>query len=284
MENFTRRVAVVTGGASGIGRAMAERFAEEGMRIVLADVERDALAKAEAEMRADGAEVIAVPTDVSKPEQVEELAAKAIEAYGGVHILCNNAGVAAGGAVWDVKEEDWEWVIGVNLMGVIHGIRSFVPHMLERGEEGHIVNVASIAGLMTQGWMSPYHVTKHGVVALSECLYHELAGAGGKINVSVLCPGWVKTRIAEADRNRPGGPLPEGEMQPETQMLHEMVRTAIQEGLSPKEVAELVFQSIVNGTFYILPHPHWNNLIQTRMEDILQGRPPTMAMLPTDSA
>ena len=204
MKEFKGKVAVITGAASGIGRGIAERCAQESMKVVLADVEKNALAQTAAEMHATGATVLAVLTDVSKASDVEVLAQKTLDAFGAIHVVCNNAGVDAIGSSWESMLNDWQWVMGVNLWGVIHGVRVFVPIMLAQDTEGHIVNTASIAGLLPYHPLSAsYHVTKHGVVALSEQLYHELAQRGAKVKVSVLCPGGVSTRIMDAERNRP---------------------------------------------------------------------------------
>jgi NAD(P)-dependent dehydrogenase (short-subunit alcohol dehydrogenase family) len=282
MTEFKGKVAVVTGGASGIGRAMAERFAEEGMKIVIADVEDAALRKAEAEMKADGADVTAVRCDVSKAHDVKQLAETAVRAYDRVHILCNNAGVGITGPTWAISLEDWEWVLGVNLWGVVYGIHYFVPMMLEHGEPSHIVNTASMAGLTSGGSMAPYHVSKHGVVTLSEGLHHEFQQVGAKIRVSVLCPGWVDTRINESDRNRPSGAVAEDKMDPMGRAFRDMVGKALKHGLQARDVAELVFKSIMDGTFYILPHAHWKNMIEARMRDILEQREPTIVLPPMD--
>src|SRR5689334_1941764 len=177
MKDFAGKVAVVTGAASGIGRALADRCAQEGMKVVLADVEESALVRAADEFRATGAPILAVRTDVSKAEDVEALARKTVETFGGVHLLFNNAGVGAGTTAWETSLRDWEWVLGVNLWGVIHGLRSFVPIMLSQGSEGHIVNTASIAGLVLGPGLAAYKVSKHGVISLSETLYGELQQA-----------------------------------------------------------------------------------------------------------
>jgi NAD(P)-dependent dehydrogenase (short-subunit alcohol dehydrogenase family) len=203
VKDLRDRTAVITGGASGIGRAMAGRFAAEGMKIVLADVEAEALDRAVEELRGRGAAAVGVRADVSRAGDVEAIAAEAERAFGPVHVLCNNAGVAAGGPLWKLSEADWAWVLGVNLWGVVHGIRAFVPRMIEHGGEGHVVNTASVAGLAAGPWFGPYCASKHAVVAISETLHHELALTGSAIKVSVLCPGFVKTRIAESHRNRP---------------------------------------------------------------------------------
>jgi NAD(P)-dependent dehydrogenase (short-subunit alcohol dehydrogenase family) len=278
VKEFRDKVAVVTGGASGIGRAMAERFATEGMKVVLADIERDALAAAESEMKSKGATVLAVPTDVAKAEDVEALAERAVEAFGAVHVVCNNAGVAAPGPCWERTIADWQWVLGVNLWGVIHGIRIFVPIMRAQDSEGHIVNTASHAGLTSSPGLATYTVTKHAVVALSEVLHHELALTGSKVKVSVLCPMWVSTRIADSDRNRPAelqnDPLQEV-IPPEVVALQDMVRQRIAEGISPDEVADHVLNAIRDERFYILTHALTSRLVRARMEDILEGRSPT---------
>ena len=203
MKEFQGKVAVVTGAASGIGRALAERCAKEEMKVVLADIEEQALMQASRDLAAQGAQVLAVPTDVSQAGEVETLARKAFETYSAVHLLFNNAGVGAGKSAWESSLADWEWVLGVNLWGVIHGIHFFVPRMLEQRSEGHIVNTASMAGLTYGPGQSIYKVSKHGVVSLSETLYYELALRGASLKVSVLCPGLVSTNILDAQRNRP---------------------------------------------------------------------------------
>jgi NAD(P)-dependent dehydrogenase (short-subunit alcohol dehydrogenase family) len=277
MKEFKDKVAVVTGGASGIGRAMAERFAAEGMKVVLADIEQGALAQAESEMKAKGATVLAVPTDVSRGSDVEALAEKAIDAFGAVHVLCNNAGVAPpGGVTWERTVKDWEWVLGVNLWGVIHGIRVFVPIMLEQDTEGHIVNTASGAGLHSRPWLAIYCVTKHAVVTLSEALHHELALSGAKVKVSVLCPATVNTRIADSDRNR----LAElrndpAQRSPQMEAMEQAFRRLLATGLAPAQVADHVFNAIRDEKFYIITHPETKDRVRARMEDILEERNPT---------
>jgi NAD(P)-dependent dehydrogenase (short-subunit alcohol dehydrogenase family) len=276
MKEFRSKVAVVTGAASGMGKAMAERFAAEGMKVVLADVELEALAAAEREFRARGSAVLAVHTDVSKPADVERLAARTVEAFGTVHVLCNNAGVGTGGLAWIQRIADWEWTLGVNLWGVIHGVRSFLPIMLAHGEEGHVVCTASIAGLLSGPFGIPYNVSKYGVVALCEGLHHELALVQSKIKVSVLCPGFVNTRILESQRNRPAEmpllPINETEMQ-----YGEWMRARVAAGLAPSEVARQVFEAIRDERFYIVTDPdEWKPLIRERMEDILGDRNPRL--------
>jgi NAD(P)-dependent dehydrogenase (short-subunit alcohol dehydrogenase family) len=277
MQSFHGKVAVITGAASGIGRGLAERCAHEGMRVVLADVEAPALAQAERELRAQGTEVLAVRTDVSRRGEVEALARRALDAFGAVDLLCNNAGVGAGSSIWDSTLADWEWVMGVNLWGVIHGLRVFVPIMLAQDTEGHIVNTASIAGLLPFHLSAPYQVTKHAVVALSEHLYYTLRQRSAKINVSVLCPGWVHTRIMDSQRNRP--PELQNEASdvppdPEVEAVVQEFRRAAEAGMSPQQLAEFVFQAIRAEQLYVLPDPSFNHLVQQRMENILQQRNP----------
>jgi len=276
MKEFEEKVAVVTGAASGIGRAMAERFAAEGMKVVLADIEEGALARAEAEMREKSVCVLSVVTDVSKGEDIEKLAQETLDAFGAVHVVCNNAGVTdRGGAIWQKTLADWEWVMGANLWGVIHGVRVFVPIMLEQGDEGHVVNTASLAGLMAGGG-NTYGVTKHGVVSLSESLYLELQTAGAKISASVLCPGWVNTDILDAERNRPPELAnPAQELDPTVEAGRKMVQGLLESGLSPDNVADQVLNAIRDDQFYILTHPEMTPVVERRMKDILEGRNPT---------
>jgi NAD(P)-dependent dehydrogenase (short-subunit alcohol dehydrogenase family) len=275
MKDFKSRVAVITGAASGIGRALAERCAREGMKVVLADVEPGALAEAEANLQAGGGTALAVRTDVSQAKDVEALAQKTLEAFGAVHLLCNNAGVATSGTVvWESSLRDWEWVIGVNLWGVIHGVRTFVPIMLAQDTECHIVNTASMSGLISFPRGSVYAVTKHGVVTLSETLHHELAERGGKVKVSVLCPGLVKTRIVDCARNRPELLAATAPLGPVEAAGWETLRQQMQTGMPPAQVADAVFQAIREERFYILTHPEGKDWIRTRLEDILQERNP----------
>jgi NAD(P)-dependent dehydrogenase (short-subunit alcohol dehydrogenase family) len=276
MRELRGKVAVVTGAASGIGRAMAERFAREGMKLVLADVQPGPLAEAREAIARGGAEAIAVPTDVSKGEQVEALAKRAFETYGAAHVLCNNAGVGSGGLTWEMPLADWEWVVGVNQWSVVHGIRAFIPRMIAQGE-GHVVNTASVAGLVAPPGMAAYCATKHAVVAISECLHHDLAitGNGSKVHVSVLCPGWVKTNIADSDRYRPASsPRRPGERTPQEQMMEQMMRGAIAGGIPPEEVAAQVLQAIVDQRFWILTHPKMKKAIEKRTRGIIDGTVP----------
>ncbi|MBS1839212.1 MAG: SDR family NAD(P)-dependent oxidoreductase [Actinobacteria bacterium] len=202
MDRFEVRVAAITGAASGIGRAMADALAAEGMRLVLADVEAGPLESAAHELRSAGADVFAVTADVSRAAEVERIGEAAMDVFGGLHVACNNAGVAGGGATWEIDAATWDWVLGVNLMGVVHGLRTFTPRIVASGG-GHIVNTASMAGLTSPAFMSPYNASKHAVVTISESMFVELQMLHPEVGISVLCPGWVRTRIAESDRNRP---------------------------------------------------------------------------------
>jgi NAD(P)-dependent dehydrogenase (short-subunit alcohol dehydrogenase family) len=279
MDELDGKVAVVTGAASGIGAALAVRFASEGMRVVLADVEVGPLQEAADKLAADGAEVLAVPTDVSRGDDVDRLAEAAAEAFGPVHVLCNNAGVGAGGLLADLTTEDWEWVLGVNLWGVIHGLRAFLPGMLAHGEPGHIVNTASLAGLVSAPMMGPYGASKFAVVGISEALYHELQLTGSRIGASVLCPGWVNTQIYASERNRPAG------MGSATAGLGvdgdpraEMLRAVLASGMAPDAVADLVLGAIRDGRFYVLTHPEMTPAVEARMRGILDGHNPKLTL------
>ena len=275
MKDFKDKVAVITGAASGIGRALAERCVQEGMKAVLADVEAEPLATAEASLKASGATVLAVQTDVSQVRDVEALAQKTMEAFGAVHVLCNNAGVGTEAAVWESTLAEWEWIVGVNLWGVVHGVRVFVPLMLAQDAECHIVNTASTAGLISGPGLGAYKVTKHGVVTLSETLHHELAERGAKVKVSVLCPGIVNTRIMESARNRPGDLAPTGPRGPASEERWEALRRLVPAGMPAAQVADAVFEALRKDRFYILTHPEGKEAVRTRMEDILQERNPT---------
>jgi NAD(P)-dependent dehydrogenase (short-subunit alcohol dehydrogenase family) len=280
MKDFRDRVAVVTGAASGIGRALADRFAAEGMKVVLADVEEEALRLAEAEFREKGVDVLGVRTDVSKAEEIERLAQQTLDAFGAVHIVCNNAGVAgAWGPTWANTLDDWNWIVGVNLWGVIHGVRAFVPIMLEQGDEGHIVNTASLAGLMPGRGI--YGVTKQAVVALSESLYNDLKVADAKIGVSVLCPGWVDTNIMDADRNRPAelARTVDAMPDPQREAMDKAVRNFLKTGLQASAVADQVLEAIQNDKLYIITHPEMDFLIRERFDNILSRTNPTPRML-----
>jgi NAD(P)-dependent dehydrogenase (short-subunit alcohol dehydrogenase family) len=281
MDDVRGRVAVVTGAASGIGLATAQRFADEGMQLVLADIEADALAAAETAIKARGVAVLAVPTDVASADAVEALADAAFSTFGNVHVVFNNAGVAATAATlrlraWESALADWDWTLSVNFMGVLHGVRAFVPRMLANGEEGHVVNTASIAGLLTGA--NPYNVSKHGVVCLTEGLYRDLREMGSRLSASVVCPGLINTRILDAERNRGadfGAPTDVGATRPEIQQFVTTFEAALRAGYPPDVVAEHVLDGIRADRFYILPaQPEILETVDARLRGIIERRNP----------
>ena len=246
MQHLPGKVAVITGGASGIGRALAERFVAEHMKVVLADVDEPRLREVEAFLPEAGGEVATLRCDTSSEADVEALCQFTLERFGAAHVLCNNAGVAGMGDAWKAPMELWDRVVGVNLYGVLHGIRSFLPVMTEQGE-GHIINTASMAGLIAMPGGAPYNATKSAVVAISEGLFLELEIIGSPVGVSVLCPGWVRTRLM-ADE-------PESVDAPVTDFVSQMARAAVDAGIAPEEVADQVVHAILSGQFWILTHP-----------------------------
>jgi NAD(P)-dependent dehydrogenase (short-subunit alcohol dehydrogenase family) len=276
MEEFAGRVAVVTGAASGIGRGLARHAAREGMHVVLADVEPEALDEAATEVTGLGGETLAVRTDVSREADVQALAAAAYERFGAVHLLCNNAGVFQAGVVWQRTQADWDWVVGVNVWGILHGIRAFVPRLLEQGGDAHIVNTASMAGLISVAYSGPYVVSKFAAAALTECLAHDLRAQGAPIGVSCLVPGLVDTRIADSTRNRPDEPPSEV-----TAPDHHFVAGVLREqtttgGRHPDEVAGIVFDAVRAGQFWIPTTDGYDELIRGRYDALLDRRmPPT---------
>jgi NAD(P)-dependent dehydrogenase (short-subunit alcohol dehydrogenase family) len=273
MELSTGRVAVVTGAAGGIGLAMAQRFAQSGLHVVMADVDEVGLVGAAQQVAAVGTEVLAVPTDVSDEGSVQALAAATLERFGGAHLVCNNAGVATQADPWFGPLSAWQWVVGVNLWGVIHGVRAFLPILVEQGE-GHIVNTASIAGLLP-GIGPSYDATKHAVVALTEDLYTTLGAVGLPVGVSVLCPGWVRTGIMDAERNWPThlGDLPPKAFGADVVGTH--VRRAVDEGMTPAVVADLVADAVSSKRFWVFPHPEFVEVAELRWHAIAEGQNPS---------
>jgi NAD(P)-dependent dehydrogenase (short-subunit alcohol dehydrogenase family) len=278
VQDLTGKVAVITGGASGIGNALARRFASEGARVVIGDVEADALERAVLALRASGAEVEGVVTDVTDPAQMQALADAAVARFGGVQVFCNNAGVGGGGLSWEMPLSTWEWVIGVNLWGVIHGVRSFVPLLMQQ-TEGHIVNTASVAGLVAAPFMGPYNASKHAVVAISETLHHELAMTAPHVKVSVLCPGWVNTRIHESGRNRPEHLREEAVADADGASL---LQGMIENGMPPDDVAAKVRDAIRDDRFWILTHDDegdfWVDGVNRRMRSLEERTNPHLGL------
>jgi len=281
MNDFNGKVAVITGGASGFGKEFAQIGARLGMKLVLADVQQDALDAAKAELEAKGAQVLAVRCDVRKAEQVQALADAAMQRFNSVHLVFNNAGVGSGGLIWENSIADWEWVLGVNLWGVVHGVRTFTPLMLEcakkeAGYQGHIVNTASMAGLLNAPNMGIYNVSKHAVVSLSETLYQDLQLIGAPIGASVLCPYFVPTGISQSHRNRPEDVKEEGGPTLSQTVAQAVSDKAVSSGkVTAAEVAERTFNAIRDGQFYIYSHPQALGNVQTRMEDIINQRNPS---------
>ncbi len=270
------RVAVITGAGSGFGREFARLGAQRGMKLVLADIDQEALDAIVADLTEAGADVLGVRTDVSKAEDVQALADASMATHGAVHLLFNNAGVGSGGFVWESTHEDWQWVLGVNVWSVIHGIRIFTPLMLAHGEPAHIVNTASAAGLMNAPNMGIYNLSKHAVVSLSETMYRDLQIVGANVGVSVLCPAYVPTGIAHSHRNRPEELANTTPPTPSMLAAQETSVAAVEAGrLSAADIADQTFAAIDAGVFYILPHRKILETVAERMTDIVERRNPT---------
>jgi len=276
MREFKDRTAVITGAASGIGLALAQRAAREGMRLVLADIDEAKLAEAAKTLPVAADALCTRRADVSREEDIAALADTAFDRFDGVHLLCNNAGVGLTRLAWELTTADWEWVLGVNLWSVVHAVRHFVPRMLAQDGESHIVNTASVAGLLSTPAMAAYNVSKHGVVTLSETLYAELAEQKAKIGVSVLCPAWVPTAIHTSERNRPQR---FGEAAPPSAAsaaYQERMSQAVKSGrLTADDMANAVFDAVAANRFYVVPHSRIKQAVRLRMEDILEDRNPT---------
>jgi NAD(P)-dependent dehydrogenase (short-subunit alcohol dehydrogenase family) len=267
IPDLAGKVAVVTGAGSGIGRALACRFAHEEMRVVVADVEQGALDETVSLLSGD---VLARRPDVSRAEDVDALADAAYARFGATHVLCNNAGVFQGGVVWERTDADWDWTLGVNLFGIVHGIRAFVSRMIEQGDEGHVVNTASYAGLVSAAFCAPYTVSKYAAVVLSECHAHDLRASGSRIGVSVLCPSAVDTRIADSARNRPG----DAAMPDDARFVADALRDLASRGLDPADVASVVVDAIRTDRFYVPTNASYDDLVRGRCDDMLARTTP----------
>ncbi len=281
MQSFAEKTAVITGAGSGLGREFALLGAKLGMRLVLADVQQDALKQTEASAMALGAEVLSQVCDVRHGDEVESLAHETVQRFGSIHLVFNNAGVGAGGLIWESTQHDWEWVLGVNLWGVIHGVRVFTHIMLasEKADptfQGHIVNTASMAGLLTPPAMGVYNVSKHAVVALTETLYHDLSLIESRLGVSVLCPYFVPTGISQSESVRPSDAKPAEPATRSQQLSQAMLEKAVTAGkVSAAEVAQMTFDAIRARQFYIYSHPQALGNVDRRMQDILHARNPS---------
>ena len=275
MKEFVGKSAVITGAASGIGYALAEKFAEEKMNVVLADIEQEALDAAVNKISDFGVEAIGIQLDVMDKQAVNHLAEESIKAFGNIHVLCNNAGVAStvvADGIWDLDDSDWEWVLGVNFYGTLYGIQSFVPHMINHKEEGHIINTISLAGILPGEAI--YGVSKHAALALSESLWQGLKKKKSKIGASVLCPGFVATNIIESDRNRPNHLAAKNKA---NFLLKKLVATVLKRGKEPNEIANVTLQAIQDNQFYILPHTNYDDMIKERYSRILARTEPQEA-------
>ena len=281
MKDFANKVAVITGGASGLGRAFADKAATLKMKLVLGDIRDEPLRQAAAELTSAGAEVVVLAGDVSKAEYIEALARLSIDSFGVVNCLFNNAGVGSGGVVWENTIKDWEWILNVNVWGVIHGVRTFTPLMLDAAKkdpayEGHIVSVASIAGLITPGLMGVYNVSKHAVVAHAESLYQDLAKVEPRISASVLCPGFTPTGISKSHLSRPADMQNDARPTESMMLAQQMIEKAVSSGkLTAVDVANITFDAIRDRQFYILTHPNFMKLVRARLDDIANLRNPS---------
>ena len=280
MQDFAGKVAVITGAASGIGKALTEKCLAEGMHVVMADIEEAVLNETAAQLQATtNNQVLPVVTNVAMEAELQNVRDQAVEALGGVHVLFNNAGVGGGGNAWSSTQKDWDWVMGVNLWSVIYGLRVFVPQMISQNEPCHVVNTASVAGILGGTTNALYSVTKHGVVALTENLLVDLQAEGAQVGCSVLCPGFVNTNIFNSGRNRPAAltneaapPAPTAEDEQRMAMFQEILR----QGMQPPQIAEIVFDGIRADRLYILTHDHFDAMIRARTEHIINGTNPVM--------
>ncbi len=278
MDSFKGKTAVITGAASGIGLSLAKRFSRAGMNVVLSDIEKSALERSVELLRSEGADAIGVPTDVMKPDSVQELFTKASRKFGNIHILCNNAGVTStttknGMPIWEIPQEDWSWVMGVNFYGALHGLRSFIPSMLTHGEPCHIVNTASLVSLLSGG--GTYGASKHALLSLSESLHADLQQRNANIGVSILFPALVKTNIFEAERNRPLELRINGNLEEDDINFSDLANTLMELAHNPDQIADSVFKAISDNSFYVLPQKEWNPHVRERFENILNRKNPS---------
>jgi len=281
--SYSNKVAVITGSASGIGRGIAERCAKEGMKVILADIEKKPLLDLEILLRNKGCEVISVVTDVCKEDDIKKLADMTFNKFGRVHFLFNNAGVGVGGAAWETSIEQWNWIIDVNLKGIIYGIKYFIPRMLNQDEECFVVNTASLAGLTTGAGLAPYIVTKHAVVSLTETLFHDLAIKKSKIKTAVFCPVIVNTRIMESLRNAPESikqEIGKGHRTDEQLQMEAHMRQVLARGMTIEQSSNCLFKELEMGKFYILTHPACKSMVETRFKDILNDHVPSIPSIP----
>ena len=283
MDTFQNKTVVVTGGASGIGRAIAVKAGSLGAKVVLGDIEEAALRASAELVRSTGARCVTARCDVSQRDDVQGLADVALAEFGAVHVVVNNAGVGFGGLSWELTTSDWEWVLGVDLWGVIHGVGVFTPLLIEAGG-GHIVNTASMAGLTSTPFMSAYNVAKHGVVTLSETMFHELAMTHPEVGISVLCPGWVRTQIHRSERNRPANDRDEskatgGASTVSPDGIASIVDGLIENGIEPETVADMVIDAVLQRRFYVLTHPDWLSAVAERARRICANEDPELAVI-----
>jgi NAD(P)-dependent dehydrogenase (short-subunit alcohol dehydrogenase family) len=279
VQDFVGKVAVVTGAASGIGRGLAHQAIAEGARVVLADVDEAGLAELAVELEGRGGEVRVVVTDVRFPESLDALAKATLDAFGSVHLVFNNAGVMLGGYSWERTDDDWRWVLDVNLFGVINGMRSFIPILIDQGEPAHVVNTASIGGLMSGPLLAPYVVSKHGVVALTESAYLELASLDTPVSISALCPGPIATGIIASERIRPADRADTRPLETNAEReFDQMLKSGVSAGMHPDEVGRIVFQAIRDEKFWIYTHEIFAEVVQARADSIIAGTNPEYAL------
>jgi len=275
LQQLEDKVAVITGAAGALGSALARQCAARGMRLAITDIDASALAATERALKAGGAQVVSLAADVSQLQDIRALAELTLSAWGAAHLICNNAGVATTGPVWEATGADWDWVLGVNLRGVIHGVQVFTPLLLAQNE-GHIVNTASVAGLISPPGLGAYAVSKHAVVALSECLHHDLLQKKSAVRCSVVCPAYFPSGIADAERNRPARLQAEDGKSLQRQAQEAGLRRAVQSGrMSAEDIADMTLQAILEERFWVLTHPNILGAVRARMEDVLEGRNPT---------